>query len=316
MNSAVAATVGIWGLATDETFANWKSASGGDGASLSGVSVVFVDAPNGDLHVNFGVTPTALESGGVVIPGLTIDYDMQTRPGPAGSVNGGATAPDIGADEFDGVPLDISPPVISYTPLGNTISTANRTLSTTITDATAVDSGANLPRIYFKKSTDGSYVSTQCSMTGGAAQNGTYDCTIDYSLVGGGSVMTNDTVQYFVVAQDTVGNLGSNPGGATGADVNSVTFSGTPNMYTILPTISGTKNVGAGGDYADIEAAVAALNSSVIVSPGVTFLLTDPSYSSIGPRSINTLPVTINANSGSSSRTRLRSGPHLARRLA
>ena len=141
MNSAVAATVGIWGLATDETFANWKSASGGDGASLSGVSVVFVDAPNGDLHVNFGVTPTALESGGVVIPGLTIDYDMQTRPGPAGSVNGGATAPDIGADEFDGVPLDISPPVISYTPLGNTISTANRTLSTTITDATAVDSG-------------------------------------------------------------------------------------------------------------------------------------------------------------------------------
>ena len=113
--------------------------------------------------------------------------------------------------------------------------------------------------------------------------------------------MTNDTVQYFVVAQDTVGNLGSNPGGATGADVNSVTFSGTPNMYTILPTISGTKNVGAGGDYADIEAAVAALNSSVIVSPGVTFLLTDPSYSSIGPRSINTLPVTINANSGSSS---------------
>ena len=32
------------------------------------------------------------------------DIDGDVRPGPAGSVNGGATAPDLGADEFDGVP--------------------------------------------------------------------------------------------------------------------------------------------------------------------------------------------------------------------
>ncbi len=298
LNSAVAGTVGIWGLTTDETFTNWKSASGADGASLSGVAVTNVDAPNGDLHVNFGVTPTAIESGGTAIAGLTVDYDMQTRPGPAGSVNGGATAPDIGADEFDGVPLDISAPGIGYTSLGNTPGTSNRTLSATITDATAVDSGANLPRIYFKKSTDASYVSTQCVMTGGTTQNGTYDCTVDYSLVGGGSVMANDMIQYFVVAQDTIGNLGSNPGGATGANVNSVTFGGVPNVYTILPTISGSKTVGAGGDYADITAAVSALNNSVLTGP-VTFLLTDPSYTS-APSVPNTLPVTINANSGSS----------------
>jgi len=30
---------------------------------------------------------------------------IRVGPGPAGSVNGGATAPDLGADEFDGFPL-------------------------------------------------------------------------------------------------------------------------------------------------------------------------------------------------------------------
>ena len=46
--------------------------------------------------------PTSLESGGASV-GITTDIDGELRPGPAGSVNGGATAPDIGADEFDGV---------------------------------------------------------------------------------------------------------------------------------------------------------------------------------------------------------------------
>ncbi|MBK6365015.1 MAG: hypothetical protein IPF52_16600 [Saprospiraceae bacterium] len=39
--------------------------------------------------MNFGVTPTGLESGGISIVGLTNDYDNDVRPGPAGSVNGG-----------------------------------------------------------------------------------------------------------------------------------------------------------------------------------------------------------------------------------
>ncbi len=299
LNSAVSTTIGNWGLGVDRTIAQWKSSSGGDGLSLSGVSVVFVDAPNGDLHANFGVTATAIESGGTAIAGLTVDYDMQTRPGPAGSVNGGASAPDIGADEFDGVPLDIAAPAISYTPFAGTTSTSNRILTATITDFTGVDSGANLPRIYFKKSTDVSYVSTQCSLTGGTAQNGTYSCTVDYSLVGGGTVTGNDIIQYFVVAQDTVGNLGSNPAGATGANVNSIAFGGTPNSYTILPTISGTFTVGSGGNYPSLTGvggAITALNNSVITGPVVFNLIENAS----APQAIETYPITINANSGSS----------------
>jgi hypothetical protein len=55
------------------------------------------------LHIN--QVSTLLESGGTTIGSVTVDYDNDTRPGPVGSVNGGAIAPDIGADEFDGFPM-------------------------------------------------------------------------------------------------------------------------------------------------------------------------------------------------------------------
>ncbi|MGB7923587.1 MAG: Calx-beta domain-containing protein [Pyrinomonadaceae bacterium] len=279
---------GVFNAVVVPTLAAWRTATGQDANSFAG-DPQFI-APNGtaatvDLHIH-PTNPTPIEAAGLAIPAVTDDYDGQARAG--------LTPTDIGADAGNFVALDISPPIISYTPFANTASTANRTLAVTISDATGVDSGANAPRIYFKKSTDAAYVSTQCAMTGGTAQNGTYNCTIDYSLVGGGSVIPGNIIQYFIVAQDTVGNLASNPGGATGANVNTVTFSGTPNSYTILASISGNKTVGAGGDYATLTAAVAALNGAEISAP-VTLTLTDATYPS------ETFPITINANSGSSS---------------
>jgi hypothetical protein len=77
-----------------------------DNASFgSAAAAPFVSATN--LHINTGLTATPLESGGVgtAVTGTFFDFDLQSRPGPAGSVNGGATAPDIGADEFDGMPF-------------------------------------------------------------------------------------------------------------------------------------------------------------------------------------------------------------------
>ena len=50
-----------------------------------------------------------------------------------------------------------------------------------------------------------------------------------------------------------------------------------PYAYTILPAISGNKNVGAGGDYTTITAALAALNGAEITAP-VTLTLTDATY--------------------------------------
>ncbi|MBL7704547.1 MAG: T9SS type A sorting domain-containing protein [Taibaiella sp.] len=57
----------------------------------------------GYLHITAGIA-TPLESGGINLTSLfNTDYDGNARPGPAGSVNGGALSFDIGADEFDGI---------------------------------------------------------------------------------------------------------------------------------------------------------------------------------------------------------------------
>ena len=66
------------------------------------------------------------------------------------------------------------------------------------------------PRVYYKKSSDANNTfNDNTSGTAGwkfAEANGStspFDFTIDYSLLfGGGGVMTGDTIQYFVVAQD------------------------------------------------------------------------------------------------------------------
>ncbi len=233
------------------------------------------------LHINT-LTATQIESGAATISGFTDDFDGDTR---------NVTTPDIGADEFTGTPQDLTAPSITYTALAGTASLANRNLTATITDASGVASGANSPRIYFKKSTDAGYVSTQCTGT-----SPTYTCTINYTLVGGGSVTAADIIQYFVVAQDTAGNVGANPsGGFAATSVNTVTSPPTtPNSYTILGSISGIKNVGAGGDYATLTLAVADLNSKEITG-AVVLTLTDASYSAG-----ETFPLTINANNGSS----------------
>ena len=108
------------------TLPNWVAAitavPGTDANSVS-VTPTFVNN-NTNLHLNLGVTPSQIESGGASL-GVATDFDGDARPGPAGSTNGGATAPDMGADEFDGVPLP--PPVItlnSVTPPAATQCTA------------------------------------------------------------------------------------------------------------------------------------------------------------------------------------------------
>ena len=110
-----------------------------------------------------------------------------------------------------------------------------------------------------------------------------------------------DTIQYFVVAQDTVvpPNVSINSGtfnaqpASVALTATAFPITGTINSYQIQNSISGTKTVCASGcDFATITLAVAALNSSLITG-NVTFNLTDATYPS------ETFPITINANSGS-----------------
>jgi len=85
------------------TLANWKTNfSATQDLNTQNVNPNFISPTN--LHITGGLVSN-LESKAVVIPAIINDIDNDVRPGPAGSVNGGALAPDIGADEFDGIPL-------------------------------------------------------------------------------------------------------------------------------------------------------------------------------------------------------------------
>jgi hypothetical protein len=291
--NAAAANVGYWTSA--QTFAGWQTASASDAASLSGITVTYMNSAN-NLHLNMGLTPTMIESGAQVIPAVTIDIDNDARPGPVGSVNGGGIFPDIGADEFDGVPLDAIPPTITYTALTFTCSTSDRTFTATISDVSGVPtSGIFQPRVYFQKNAAG-WNSTQGVLTSGTGQNGTWTFTISTAAMGGLAI--GDVVSYYVIAQDIVAptpNIRSNPSaGLVASNVNTVTTPPTsPNSYPISSTLSGTYTVGAAGNFTTLTAAVAAYNNSCI-GGAIVFSLIDPTYPS------ETFPITIAANPNAS----------------
>jgi trimeric autotransporter adhesin len=292
--NANAGTIGWWNTA--QTFAGWQGASVSDASSFSGITVNYINPVGGDLHLNMGTTPTLIESNGQTIASFATDIDNQVRPGPTGSVNGGAFLPDIGADEFDGVPLDILAPVITFTPLGFICDSSARTVTATISDLTGVPTtGTFRPRIYFRKNANG-YVSNPGTLTSGNAQNGTWSFTINAFQMGG--LTQGDVVSYFIIAQDVVTptfNIGSNPAtGLVATNVNTVTTPpATPASYPISFTLSGTYTVGTTGIYPTLTAAVNAYNNSCIGGP-VVFSLIDAAYTS------ETYPITINANAFSS----------------
>ncbi|HEY0544516.1 MAG TPA: VCBS repeat-containing protein [Pyrinomonadaceae bacterium] len=238
------------------------------------------------LHISTG-TPTQLESGGANIGGITDDFDGDIRQGNVG-YTGTGTAPDVGADEFGGVALDLSPPVITYTPLGNGASgQPTRTLSNVvITDASGVNITAGTrPRLYYKRSTDANTFVDNTNATNGwkfveanGAGGSPFTFTISYSLLFGGTgVSTGDNIQYFVVAQDNAPtpNVGINSG-IFAAQPSSVALTaaafpitGTINSYNIVAAISGIKTVCASGcDYTTLTGATGIFNdiNSKVVS--------------------------------------------------
>ena len=221
-----------------------------------------------DLHIP-AATATPLESGGAPVTVAT-DIDGDPRNG---------STPDIGADEFVGIAVDLSPPSISYAALGNTTITTNRTLTTSITDPSGVPTaGVGLPVIYFRKGNLDPYASSTCVFVSGSA----YDCTIDYALVTGGSVTTGDLVQYFVAAQDTANNVATNPsagaGGLTANPPAAATPPTAPSSYTIAIALSGPLTVGTGGGYASLTNAgglFQAINNNVLTGNLTIDILSD-----------------------------------------
>ncbi len=209
-NGATGGTFGSFNAIDQPVFASYKNATNTEMAS-GNADPNFV-APNGNtatanLHVQ---SPTPIEAAGKALTNVTDDFD--------GAARSGLTPTDVGADAGNfTLSADVFGPNISYVPMGNG-TTANRVLTNwaTITDNVGVSIGANLPRIYFKKSTDADAFVGNTSADNGwkyvTASNTTspFSFTINYGIINTGSVVAGDIIQYFVVAQDAANNLSSN----------------------------------------------------------------------------------------------------------
>ena len=197
-----------------------------------------------DLRINAAIS-TQLESTGQVIssPSIVDDFDGQARyPNTGYPINSSypPNAPDMGADEFGGIPKDIAPPAIVFTPLPGTPLTTARTLTATIVDLHGVPTtGTGLPVLYWKINA-GSY-SAVVGTSLGAGQ---------YSFTFGAGVATGNVVYYYICAQDSlsVPNVGSYPStGASGYTANPPACSTPPTnpcSYTITTGLSGDYTVG------------------------------------------------------------------------
>lgn len=182
------------------------------------------------LHVDETIG-TQIEGGGIVITGITTDYDNETR---------NVTTPDIGADEFDGMFLDMTPPTITYTPLINVSVPGERTLPATITDAAGVPTaGIGLPVLYWRINA-GSWTPVTATYVSGSA----------YTFTFGAGAVIGDVVYYYVAAQDMAltPNCTTYPmAGAGGFSINppaAATPPTTPSSYTIALPLSGSYTVG------------------------------------------------------------------------
>jgi hypothetical protein len=247
-------------------------------------------------------TPTQIESGGVAISGTTTDFAGTTRS---------ATTPDLGAFEGTYQALDLTGPNISSVVLNNTSSTANRPLTVTITDPSGVATGANAPRLYYRKGTTGAFVFVNASSVSGSQ----YTFTFDYALVAGGSAAAGDVIQYYVAAQDLNGtaNASTSPGGGGGTNPPGITAPATLASYQVVGSLSGIYYVGtstppagtpANRVFATLTAAASAYNLNVLTG-ATTFYLLDALYSTS-----ETFPITFTANASASATNLLTVKPY------
>ena len=251
---------GLFNAVDRATLAAWQSATGQDAASFAdNPRFVAPGAATPDLHIDPALA-TVVEGSGFAIAAVSDDFDGQARAG--------LTPVDIGADAGDFLTGESTPPVIAYAPLVHTSSTANRTLATTVTDASGVPTaGVGLPRIYYRRLLSDPFVGNACGFVSGAS----YSCVLNYALLPGGTVVVGDLIQYYVAAQDTVGNVTTNPAaGAGGFTTNppaAATPPTTPASYFIATPLSGPLTVGSGGGYASLTnpgGLFQAINSNVL----------------------------------------------------
>lgn len=170
----------------------------------------------------------------------------------------------------------------------NSGATPLRTLSPLVITDTL--SGVNLangrrPRVYFKKKSEGNGFGPNLSSFNGwkyaetSSNASPYTFNINYALLTSLPVV-GDSIYYFFVAADSVGNYGALPaaGFASASWDSLITPPTFPYRYRVIAApMAGVYRVGSGGNYTTLTAAVTDINQRGITAP-VTLLLTQATY--------------------------------------
>lgn len=240
-----------------------------------------------DLHLSDTV-PTSCEQGLLVRNDYGKDIDGDIRQGFPGYVlpSVGGMACDVGADEFNGLPLNGTAPRIMFEPLSTGLIGNSRILTewAKIEDVEGVNNTpGNRPRLYYRRSNDADTLVGNSSLDLGwkyveaVLSGGKYSFTIDYARLYGGGVVTGAVIEYFVVAQDLgiPSKVGfekvvfANPPSAVQLAPSNFPVTGGIQSYAISgDSLSGTILVGAGQTYTSLTntgGAFELINSSVLV---------------------------------------------------
>lgn len=211
---------------------------------------------------------TQAESGAIPISGTIDDY--------AGTIRNTAT-PDIGAWEGNYLLADSVPPTITGVNIDNSCNLSSITVTATIIDGTGVATGGLAPRCYYKINA-GAFTSVQGNLTAGTINNGNWIFPLSYVANPG------DILSWYVTAQDLTSpsSIGAMPSASFSAtNVNTIL---TPPAFcfttTLKGVLNGTYTVGSAGNFTTLTQAANAYNTRCLTGP-VTFLLTDPAYSTL-----------------------------------
>lgn len=212
------------------TIAAWRTITGKDVHSISADPLFTSEY---DLHLD-NSSPARFT--GTPVAGITTDFENVARP---------ESNPTMGALETT---VDALGPFINYTLLKNTASLSARTLVVTLTDSTGVPtSGPGLPVLYWNRN-HGSWNAATAVFLGGT----------QYQFTFGSGVAINDSVFYFIAAQDTqtTPRVSVKPSdGAYGFTYNPPACSTkpiNPSTYKVVIGLNGTITIGAGGQYPTI----------------------------------------------------------------
>jgi GEVED domain len=192
------------------------------------------------LHID-GATISPLESGGAAIAGFDDDYDANIRQGSIGYAGAG-TSPDMGADEFVGLPIPCSTPVAAVIATSTPARCFNQTVAFTTTGASV---GAGYSYQWKVSTTSGSGYANVVGGTGATSTTftsaplvaGTYYYILETICNVGPSSTNSNQITVIVNAVPTIVVTPSsaaicNPGGTA---VSLTASSTTAISYTWLP---------------------------------------------------------------------------------